>query len=134
MSGCLRYHRHPDYSSRSLSHDIAVAVISSGYGQGAAWSDAVLPACLPQVGRGELYSVGRRGTVSGWGLLDEKSSRLSDSLQYVNVPIVGHNTCRKAYSDLVKLDKKYQFCAGGSDRKQDACSGDSGWSPSSLDP
>ncbi len=117
---------HPDFNSRELTYDIALAFVETKYKQSATFTDQVQPACMPAKSDSGLYSTGLSGTASGWGLTDE-SDRFSASptLQFVSVPMLHHERCSSAYSKLVQIREEIQFCAGN-DRGQDACAGDSG--------
>merc|ERR1719412_449953 len=108
-------------------NDIALVWVESKYNQSIHMTDYILPACLPKqsLDSNKVYAVGDHGTVSGWGLLDEKDKTGSSTLQHVSVPIVENDKCIRAYRRLVRMDSKLQFCAGN-DRGQDACAGDSG--------
>jgi len=117
---------HPDYSTTTLQNDIALIWIKSIYGQGVRYTDYVQPACLPDPHSNveAKYRAGTLGSVSGWGYTEEKSSIVSEKLQFVKVPVVDFAQCRKSYAKTIGLDERVQFCAAGDGK--DACAGDSG--------
>lgn len=118
---------HPSYNRRNLQNDIALVWVESKYNQSVHFTDYIQPACLPNQNSdpSTIYKIGQHGTVSGWGLLNEKHKEGSATLQHVSVPIADNVQCKKAYSRLVEMNTDVQFCAGNN-RGQDACAGDSG--------
>lgn len=71
--------------------------------------------------------------VSGFGI--EKignSTRLTNRLKYVHLPLVDDESCRDAFNDLkrkkleVKRLTNNMFCAGTPEGGRDSCQGDSG--------
>ena len=60
------------------------------------------------------------GAVTGWGLTSE-NGKMSTILQFVHVPIIGHEQCSEAYSILTKK----MLCAGYAAGKG-VCTSDSG--------
>ena len=111
--------KHPSFSRYNLKNDLAVVMVETKYGQGFLFSPWVLPACL------SLSNPGGTGLVSGWGLLSEKSTRLSPTLQAVRVPIKPQSECVAAYRSLTPLSTS-QLCAGTEGGGRDSCTGDSG--------
>eukprot|EP00092_Neocalanus_flemingeri_P028964 GFUD01031447.1.p1 GENE.GFUD01031447.1~~GFUD01031447.1.p1 ORF type:complete len:524 (-),score=108.55 GFUD01031447.1:89-1660(-) len=121
----MKYFKHPDFNPTTLRNDVAIVSILSPYGQGARWTDWVLPACLPSSQHADLYKEGLKGQVSGWGLLDEEDTAMASKLQHVTVPIIRQDRCEESYSGLTSLHES-QICAGLSGGGKDACAGDSG--------
>ena len=126
----VTYHLHPQFEPQSLKNDIAVVAVTSEYGQGAAWSKWVLPACLPSIG-GSGYSrlmwvEGEIGVVSGWGATAEADMKKAEMLRLVELPLLEHSKCLKAYQDMTQVSNDSQFCAGVVGGGRDACFGDSG--------
>jgi len=121
----VEYFKHPNYSPSTLQNDVAVLSILSTFEQGVRWTSWVLPACLPAPDQPLLYQAGTKGTVSGWGLLDEQDRYMSPNLQHVTVPIMSQAECQAAYQGLTTLSDS-QLCAGERDGGKDACAGDSG--------
>ena len=62
-----------------------VIILRSIYGQGVRYTDYVQPACLPDPHSNveAKYRAGTLGSVSGWGYTEEKSSVVSEKLQFV---------------------------------------------------
>ena len=118
---------HPAFSPRTLEQDLAVVRVQTSWGQGLAFSPWVVPACLPRPAQPGLYTPGTRGLVSGWGVLAENSTALSDSLQVASLGLVSQQTCAASYSGVTSISSD-QFCAGSEDAAlaRDACAGDSG--------
>eukprot|EP00092_Neocalanus_flemingeri_P028963 GFUD01031446.1.p1 GENE.GFUD01031446.1~~GFUD01031446.1.p1 ORF type:complete len:453 (+),score=93.20 GFUD01031446.1:3-1361(+) len=121
----LKYFKHPDFNPTTLRNDVAIVSILSPYGQGARWTDWVLPACLHSSQHADLYKEGLKGQVSGWGLLDEEDTAMAHKLQHVTVPIIRQEKCQESYSGLTSLHES-QICAGLAEGGKDACAGDSG--------
>ena len=119
------YVKHPNFNSKTLKNDIALLFISSKYGQGARWTDYVMPICLPSPNHPSIYEPGTEATVSGWGMLEEEASYMSSHLQQVSVPIISLRKCKDSYENLTVIGDS-QFCAGIVEGGKDACSGDSG--------
>ncbi|XP_034482687.1 seminase [Drosophila innubila] len=63
-------------------------------------------------------------TVSGWGLIDPKSTGPTQSIRTVTVPVVNMSQCRQTYKKAMTLSNS-MFCAGVLGTK-DACTFDSG--------
>ncbi|XP_023335747.1 serine proteinase stubble isoform X2 [Eurytemora carolleeae] len=120
----LRYFNHPGFTSKTLENDISVVSIRTYYGQGIQFSKFVVPACFGH--HPSFYTPQSLGTVSGWGLLEEKASLAAIPLNKVDVPIVNSENCLASYGLYASIDDSKQFCAGESSGGRDACSGDSG--------
>ena len=118
---------HPKFNRRHLTNDIALMWVRTSYNQTVQYRDHILPICLPDINeRSETYYLsGIKGTVSGWGLLEETARKGSNTLQFVTLPVLTHDMCENAYGRFVDISSELQFCAGNSDG-QDACAGDSG--------
>jgi len=120
----VSYIKHPDFNPRTLKTDIAILKLESKYGQGVMFTKWVLPACLSQ--SKSFYTPGTDGLVSGFGLLSESSTKVSDKLQVVSLSVLDQDSCEASYSKLTKIGSS-QYCAGGkSGQVRDACAGDSG--------
>lgn len=70
----------------------------------------------------ELYAVGRKATVLGWGHTSESGGE-SDVLRKARVPLRPDRDCTSAYS---RYQPELMVCAGYRDGGVDACQGDSG--------
>ncbi|XP_041952978.1 mannan-binding lectin serine protease 2 [Alosa sapidissima] len=116
---------HPDYHHDGVNFNNDIALIKLE--KRVAINDMVMPICLP--GRDERYTLKTddMGRVSGWGV----SHRNSLNLQYTDLPVVDHGTCKAIYDGI--KDKKLtvtenMICAGLAEGGRDACQGDSGGS------
>uniref|UniRef100_A0A1B0EXX5 Vitamin K-dependent protein C n=1 Tax=Phlebotomus papatasi TaxID=29031 RepID=A0A1B0EXX5_PHLPP len=63
--------------------------------------------------------------VSGWGLTNKSSERVSNELLAVNVPTVSYKKCQKIYKKIRNVTPR-MFCAGYNEGAKDTCEGDSG--------
>ncbi|KAJ8287792.1 hypothetical protein COCON_G00004510 [Conger conger] len=120
-------HPHPHYDSSSghnFNNDIALLKLREPI----TFNKFVMPLCLPA--EGDKYESGKIGVVSGFGRTDQNT--LSETLKYVELPLVDQSTCRKGFDTLEKTDKPIpdltdnMFCAGFSMGGKDTCGGDSG--------
>ncbi|GJQ84298.1 hypothetical protein Trydic_g5237 [Trypoxylus dichotomus] len=113
-----KIYEHPNYSSWTLSNDIAVLELQTPIEFGV----AVAPIALPQ--QDKFIPAGSEAIVTGWGRLSE-TGHYPDFLQMVKVPVISLEDCRRAY-DRVSITEQ-MICAGyqGVGGK-DACQGDSG--------
>ena len=121
----VSYIKHPDFNPRTLKTDIAIINLESPYGQGAMFNRWVMPICLPQTTA--FYKEGTDGLVSGFGLLSESGTSVSETLQVVSLSVFDQDSCEDSYSHLTRISSS-QFCAGTRDvlAVRDACAGDSG--------
>lgn len=120
----MKYILHPDFEKKTLKNDIAIVSIRSFFGQGVQFTNWIVPACI---GHGhDFYEPDHKGTVTGWGLMDETKDLVVTPLLKVDLPIVSDSECRNAYKKIVNIQTGKQFCAGESSGGKDACSGDSG--------
>ena len=104
---------HEEYDSREIINDIALLKIEPSLD----FNPYVSPIGLPE----QLESFEGSCTISGWGTLSS-GGILPDALQYVDVPLVSDDECRKAYGDSDVVDS--MICAG--EEGKDSCQGDSG--------
>lgn len=105
--------RHPKYNSDVVDYDAAVLKLAK---------DLKLSSAVQPIGAiASLEPVnGSSANVSGYGFLSEGGKR-SKRLQYVSVPIVGRDACKKDYGGHI-TDR--MICAGKEGK--DSCSFDSG--------
>ncbi|MPY78166.1 MAG: trypsin-like serine protease [Actinophytocola sp.] len=103
-----------DYSSVTEGSDVAVLRL-----------DEKLPYRTIQPaakGDGELYRVGRKATVLGWGKTSERGES-SSRLRAAKVPLRADADCEEAYGTYTQEE---MVCAGYRKGGTDACQGDSG--------
>jgi len=110
---------HPSYNPRTTSHDITLLKLTAPV----TYTNAISPVCLP-TGNDLDDPAGTNGVCTGWGSTREGGSTVS-TLRQVVVPIVDHDTCKKEYAPLGKVDDT-MICAGLVNGGKDSCQGDSG--------
>lgn len=82
---------------------------------------------LPLPKQEENVKPGTQCSTAGWGVTDRKKAKPSDVLREVNLTIVDHKKCSKAYSKIKQTITSSMICAGPlKRRKDDTCQGDSG--------
>jgi trypsin len=109
---------HPQFNNNTNENDVAVWTI---------WGKVNLP-YYPQLDDGNgASSVGSYLNVIGWGSEYARGPE-SSQLQEVYVPIVDQQTCQKDYNapKYQYINPELHVCAGYSEGKRDACTGDSG--------
>ncbi|XP_077170782.1 prostasin-like isoform X2 [Paroedura picta] len=119
--------KHPDYTEDEGSKgDIALVKLK----QPVAYSRTIRPICLPA--SSVHFPAGMKCTVTGWGnVLTSTSLPAPMTLQQLEVPIIGTDTCRCLYSlnpdpEDPHIIHNDMMCAGHAEGKKDACQGDSG--------
>ncbi|XP_050357318.1 trypsin 3A1-like [Nymphalis io] len=65
-------------------------------------------------------------SISGWGHLAYKKSKMQDLLQRIYVPIIGSDVCKAIAHESYNALTPRMFCAGYIDGSKDSCQGDSG--------
>ncbi|XP_062382655.1 trypsin I-P1 [Sardina pilchardus] len=114
--------RHPDYDSGTSDNDMALLQLSSSV----TFTDYIRPVCLAAAG--STFSSGTTTWITGWGTIASGVSLPSpQTLQEVDVPVVGNSDCSSAYSSNSIGITGNMICAGllGQGGK-DSCQGDSG--------
>ncbi|XP_054851355.1 prostasin isoform X2 [Eublepharis macularius] len=119
--------KHPHYTEDEGSKgDIALVKLN----EPVTYSRTVRPICLPA--SSVNFPVGMKCTVTGWGnVLTSTSLPSPKTLQQLDVPIMGTDTCRCLYSlnpdpEDPHIIHNDMMCAGHAEGKKDACQGDSG--------
>ncbi|KAG8196781.1 hypothetical protein JTE90_014513 [Oedothorax gibbosus] len=118
--------RHPGYDRRFYYNDIALLKLA----RPVAFSNYVMPVCLPTGPMTDSDLIGKRVTVMGWG--DESyGGKTSRVLQETSFPIVSRKTCNASYVRVASNRfprgiTENLLCAGDPDGGKDACQGDSG--------
>jgi secreted trypsin-like serine protease len=103
------------FSLRSMRGDIAILVLER--------ATSVAPIAL--LSPADRKPTGRRGTVLGWGLLNERGDR-SPSMRAVSLPIWSSRSCRRHEGELGSFHAATMLCAGYLAGGRDSCEGDSG--------
>ena len=115
-------HFHLHFSPSTLDSDIALFKFTKQ----AIFTDYVIPICLPTTSADfALSNGGNTGRVSGWGARKANKTHPVKTLHTVQVPIVGHKTCKANHAPKYLISAN-MLCAGRIDGKGDACQGDSG--------
>ncbi|XP_041840323.1 tryptase-like [Melanotaenia boesemani] len=107
---------HPQYNSLSFNNDVCLLKLSSPV----MFTDYIQPVCLASAG--STFYDGTPSWVTGFGLTDSGSQ--PETLQEVEVPIVGHNKCSCYNQDNAITEN--MLCAGVDNGGKDSCQGDSG--------
>ncbi|XP_040887307.1 serine protease 27-like [Toxotes jaculatrix] len=108
--------RHPAYDSRTLDNDICLLKLSAPVN----FTDYIQPICLASAN--STFHTGVNSWVTGWG---RTQALFPDTLQEVDVPIVGNNECQCYYRDKYSITEN-MICAGLTAGGKDSCQGDSG--------
>ncbi|KAL3441852.1 trypsin-like cysteine/serine peptidase domain-containing protein [Aspergillus insuetus] len=108
--------QHPDYDAATTNNDISILTLAEDltFGSGIQAVDLPTSSALP--------TAGTTAIATGWGALQEGGS-VSETLQYVEVPIVSKSQCASDYQGFNEITES-MVCAGESGK--DACQGDSG--------
>uniref|UniRef100_A0A8C2WSV1 Peptidase S1 domain-containing protein n=1 Tax=Cyclopterus lumpus TaxID=8103 RepID=A0A8C2WSV1_CYCLU len=107
---------HPFYDSQTNENDICLLKLSAPVN----FTDYIQPVCLASAG--STFHSGVSSWVTGFGNTQADSISGADVLQEVNLPIVGNNECKCAYSEITDN----MICAGLREGGKDSCQGDSG--------
>uniref|UniRef100_A0A3B4B834 Peptidase S1 domain-containing protein n=1 Tax=Periophthalmus magnuspinnatus TaxID=409849 RepID=A0A3B4B834_9GOBI len=108
---------HPEYNTTGkMENDICLLRLSAPVH----FMPHIQPMCL--AAQGSTFPSGFSSWVAGWGVMDEAED-VADTLQEVELPIVGLNECR-CLNEISIPDKT--ICAGFKEGGRDSCSGDSG--------
>lgn len=117
---------HPEYDSLTYENDICLLKLLAPVN----FTDYIQPVCLAS--ENSTFHDGIMSWVTGFGVTDSGST--SNTLQEVEVPIVGNNRCHCYYqgfpNDFIiyneKLNLNTYLCAGLKEGGRDSCQGDSG--------
>ncbi|XP_053115709.1 prostasin isoform X2 [Hemicordylus capensis] len=119
--------KHPDYTNDEGSKgDIALVKLK----EPVSYSRTIRPICLPATS--VSFPNGMKCTVTGWGnVLTHTSLAAPMTLQQLEVPIIGTDTCKCLYNRNPDPEDPHiihsdMICAGFAEGKKDACQGDSG--------
>ncbi|XP_073713210.1 polyserase-2 [Misgurnus anguillicaudatus] len=110
--------KHPNYNSNTNDNDITLLHLSSPVN----FTDYIKPVCL--AAEGSMFYNGTSSWVTGWGNIGYGVSLPSpQTLQEVNVPVIGNKKCNCAYNNEITNN---MMCAGLEQGGKDSCQGDSG--------
>nr|XP_055058682.1 vitamin K-dependent protein C-like isoform X2 [Misgurnus anguillicaudatus] len=112
---------HPQYNPITRHNDIALLQLFVP----AKFSKYILPACLPSHDLAEqvLHRNGTLTIVTGWGKKNETDHRYSDTLNFIEIPLVDTKECSKHMMNNLTQN---MLCAGVLGQVKDACEVDSG--------
>ncbi|XP_063072340.1 testisin-like [Engraulis encrasicolus] len=108
---------HPTFNADSYDNDVALLRLSSPV----QFTNFIRPVCL--AASGSVFNSGTDSWVTGWGRIGEEDA-LSQTLQEVEVPVVGNRQCN-CLNGLGSVTDN-MMCAGLLGGGKDACDGDSG--------
>ncbi|XP_038048507.1 uncharacterized protein LOC119722447 [Patiria miniata] len=114
---------HPDYVICDTDHDSDIALFKLE--EPFNLTDYVQTVCLPTTDMADKFPVGTQVTVTGWGST-ENSSRSSEDLLEVSLPIVDQDDCKSTYESEDVIITENMLCAGETNGGKDSCGGDSG--------
>ncbi|CAM5118154.1 unnamed protein product [Eretmochelys imbricata] len=118
--------KNPDYTDEGSGGDLALVKLK----RPVSYTRSIRPICLPSAS--VSFPSGMTCTVTGWGnVLTSVSLPSPKTLQQLEVPLIGLETCRCLYKinanpadpHVIQDD---MMCAGYAEGKKDACQGDSG--------
>jgi hypothetical protein len=106
---------NPLYNGLTSAWDIALVVLSQ--------PSTATPIRIPGPDESDLWSVGRRADVTGWGAIAFEGPG-SDVLLSAELTVLPDSTCRRPLG--LQFDPVTSLCAGVYSGKRDSCQGDSG--------
>ncbi|XP_019208872.1 serine protease 27-like [Oreochromis niloticus] len=109
---------HPEYDASTNDNDICLVKLSTPV----KFTDYIQPICLAS--ENSTFYNGTSSWVTGFGDTTGSES-FPETLQEVNVPIVGNNECKCYYQDITEITEN-MICAGLKEGGKDSCQGDSG--------
>ncbi|KAI3365699.1 hypothetical protein L3Q82_010764 [Scortum barcoo] len=111
---------HPDYNNTLYNNDIAVMKMSSPVN----FTDYIRPVCLAS--NSSQFHNSTTCWATGWGRLGKDEPLVAfNSLQEVQIPVIGKNQCTCIYSLIPEVNITDGMICAGEDNKG-ICQGDSG--------
>lgn len=115
---------HPDWDievGTKYSGDIAIALLKETL----QFTDYIIPVCLTPKGFPSSAEVGKNGTVTGWGTLENHQGLATEAREVV-IPLVDSVTCLSSgFAFYYIFSEDSSLCAGRRDGRG-PCKGDSG--------
>uniref|UniRef100_A0A8C8S4T0 Serine protease 8 n=1 Tax=Pelusios castaneus TaxID=367368 RepID=A0A8C8S4T0_9SAUR len=118
--------KNPQYTDEGSGGDLALMKLK----EAVSYTRTIRPICLPSAS--VSFPSGMKCTVTGWGhVLTTQSLPNPKTLQQLEVPVIGLDTCRCLYMINANpaephMIQEDMMCAGYAEGKKDACQGDSG--------
>lgn len=106
---------HPNYDPDTADYDFAILTLV----QSLQFGKKVKPVYLPDAD--EVFEVGTRCIVTGWGSLEANRRGNPERLRGVMLPIISDEECQIAYNDTVITPR--MICAGYAEGLKDSCQG-----------
>ncbi|XP_075949020.1 chymotrypsin-like protease CTRL-1 [Anarhichas minor] len=111
---------HPDYNTPLLNNDIALMKLQSPV----IFTDYIRPVCLAS--NSSQFHTSTPCWATGWGRLGRDEPLIAfDSLQEVQIPIIGEKQCSCNYRPVADANITDEMICAGQENKG-ACQGDSG--------
>jgi len=110
---------HPKYDAVTYDHDIALFKVKGKI----EYNHVTKPICIPN--QGQEFDPKSKCFLAGWGHGEEDGQRIL-KLQEVEMPLINHDVCEKAFPDSHDEVTVNMICAGHKSGEFDACQGDSG--------
>ncbi|XP_020912672.1 trypsin-3 [Exaiptasia diaphana] len=110
----IKHEEYNETSGHRYDYDVALLKLKGNI----TYDDKIRPVCL----KNQSFPTGTNCTVTGWGRLNESSSRIPSRLRQAVVPLVSHRDCQRAYHGVTER----MLCAGYPQGGVDACFNDSG--------
>ncbi|XP_076759812.1 trypsin [Xylocopa sonorina] len=115
--GVEAIHVHSEYNEATLQNDIAILVMTTEFVINLDVTNVPLISGSPLP-----YTICQ---VSGWGYPDENANDVTDSLMYVDLPLLSSSRCKALLANITDFPPG-MLCAGYEEGQKDACQGDSG--------
>ncbi|EDW72950.1 uncharacterized protein Dwil_GK17276 [Drosophila willistoni] len=109
---------HEDWQADTITNDISLIKLPVPI----KLNEHIQPAKLPVKSNTYNTYSGENGIASGWGLISDQATAVTDKLRYIDVPIMANSGCSPWYLGLVGSTNICIKTTGGTS----ICSGDSG--------
>ncbi|CAL7938505.1 unnamed protein product [Xylocopa violacea] len=110
-------HVHSEYNESTLRNDIAVLILKGEFETNQDVDNVPLIAGSP--------IPDTICQVAGWGYPAEEAPDVTDSLMYVDLPLLANDRCKTLLANITDFPPG-MLCAGYEEGQKDACQGDSG--------
>ncbi|XP_017889338.1 trypsin-3-like [Ceratina calcarata] len=117
IRGVDKVYVHPRFVEATLQNDIALLRVKVAFETGPYLNVIPMAAQTP--------TPGTICQVAGWGYPSEDNKETSNSLMYIDLPLISRERCKKLWEGQTDFPMG-MMCAGYEDGHKDACQGDSG--------